>query len=77
MSTLTFKDTVLKAAEARGDKYGRSVKEPVNFEYDLVSVEAKYHDKCFSSFLLVSGKSDAGRPMDANIRIAMENFFIT
>lgn len=75
VSTLSFKDTVLKAAEARGDKYGRSVKERVNFEYDLVSVEAKYHDKCFSNFLLVSGKGDAGRPLDENIRIAMENVF--
>lgn len=75
VSTLTFKDTVLKAAEARGDKYGRTVKERVNFEYDLVSVEAKYHDKCFSNFLLVSGKGDAGRPSDENIRIAMENVF--
>ncbi|KAL4706763.1 hypothetical protein ACJJTC_018144 [Scirpophaga incertulas] len=75
VSTLSFKDTVLKAAEARGDKYGRSVKERVNFEYDLVSVEAKYHDKCFSNFLLVSGKGDAGCPLDENIRIAMENVF--
>lgn len=47
----------------------------MNFEYDLVSVEAKYHDKCFSNFLLVSGKGDAGRPLDENIRIAMENVF--
>lgn len=75
VSTLTFKDTVLKAAEARGDKYGRNVKERVNFQYDLVSVEAKYHDKCFSNFLLLSGKGDVGRPLDENIRIAMDNVF--
>ncbi|KAK0177019.1 hypothetical protein PV328_001110 [Microctonus aethiopoides] len=37
-------DTVLKTADVRDDKYGKSVMERINFEYDLVSVEAKYHD---------------------------------
>lgn len=75
MSTHTFKDTILEAAEARGDKYGRSVKELENFEYNLLSVQPKYHDKCFSNFLLVSGKGDAGHPLDENIRFAMDNVF--
>ncbi|KAK0160201.1 hypothetical protein PV328_007629 [Microctonus aethiopoides] len=66
-------DTVLKTADVRDDKYGRSVMERINFEYDLVSVEAKYHGKCFSNFILVTGKGDAGRPFDENIKIAMEN----
>ncbi|KAK0078035.1 hypothetical protein PV326_009641 [Microctonus aethiopoides] len=71
VSTLAFVDTVLKTADARDDKYGRSIMERINFEYDLVSVEAKYHGECFSNFVLVSGKGDAGRPLDENIEIAM------
>ncbi|KAG8320736.1 hypothetical protein J6590_061977 [Homalodisca vitripennis] len=63
------------APEARVDKYRRNVKERVNFEYDLVSIEAKYHEKCFSNFLSLSGKGDVGRPLDENIRIAMDNAF--
>ncbi|KAK0072595.1 hypothetical protein PV325_011128, partial [Microctonus aethiopoides] len=43
--------------------------------YDLVSVEAKYHGKCFSNFVLVKGQGDAGRSLDENIKIAMENVF--
>ncbi|KAK0160419.1 hypothetical protein PV328_007830 [Microctonus aethiopoides] len=73
VSTLAFENTVLKAADALDDKYGRSVMERINFVYDLVSVEAKYHGKCFSNFVLVRGKDDAGRPLDKNIKIAMEN----
>ncbi|KAK0071874.1 hypothetical protein PV326_000716, partial [Microctonus aethiopoides] len=73
VSTLAFEGSVLKTADARDDKYGRIVMERINFEYDLVSVEAKYHGTCFSNFLLVRGKGDAGRPLDENIKIAMEN----
>lgn len=49
--------------------------EHINFKYDLASDEAMYHGKCFSNFILVSGKGDAGRPLDENIEIVMENVF--
>lgn len=60
-----FKDTVLKPAVMRSDKYGRVRKERVNFEHDLVSVEAKYHNK----FIVSTWK---GRPLDKK---TMDNIF--
>lgn len=46
----------------------------VNFEYDLVSAEAKHHEKCISSFLLVNGKDDTDRQLNENIRIVMKTW---
>lgn len=45
VSTLSFKETVIKTAELRCDKLGKIVRERVNFEHDLVAAEARYHDR--------------------------------
>lgn len=50
MSTLEFKDTVIKKAEERGDDFGEVVKTRILLQYDLIAVKAKYHAVCFTNF---------------------------
>jgi len=72
---ISFKDSVIKIAEARGDRYGRIVKNRINFEHDLVAAGAKYHSDCFTSFVKIITGDKAGRPLDENIVLAMEDIF--
>ncbi|CAH0562948.1 unnamed protein product [Brassicogethes aeneus] len=51
LSTLTFKDPILESARTRSDAKAKAVLARVEFEYDLVAAEAKYHHDCFISFL--------------------------
>lgn len=73
--TISFKDSIIKVAEARGDKYESIVKDQINFEYDLVAAGAKYHGECFASFAKIVRGSKTGRPLDENIALAMEDIF--
>lgn len=75
VSTLSFKDNIIKTAESRGDGLGKIVRDRVNFEYDLVAAEAKYHDNCLISFNKYKSGGSVGRPHDENIRLAMEEIF--
>ncbi|KAE9522981.1 hypothetical protein AGLY_016612 [Aphis glycines] len=75
VSTLSFKDNIIKTAESRGDRLGKIVRDRVNFEYDLVAAEAKYHDNCLISFNKYKSGGSVGRPHDENIRLAMEEIF--
>ncbi|KAL4105063.1 hypothetical protein QTP88_020338 [Uroleucon formosanum] len=75
VSTLSFKDNIIKTAESRDDRLGKIVRDRVNFEYDLVAAEAKYHDNCLISFNKYKSGGSVGRPHDENIRLAMEEIF--
>ncbi|KAL4112100.1 hypothetical protein QTP88_015948 [Uroleucon formosanum] len=75
VSTLSFKDNIIKTAESHDDRLGKIVRDRINFEYDLVAAEAKYHDNCLISFNKYKSGGSVGRPHDENIRLAMEEIF--
>ena len=50
MSTLEFKNNVIKKAQERGDTFGELVKNRIIFQYDLVTAEAKYNAICYTNF---------------------------
>lgn len=76
VSTLSFKETVIKTAELRCDKLGKIVRERVNFEHDLVAAEARYHRSCLVSFNKYNPTSSKnGRPQDESVKLAMYEIF--
>lgn len=53
VSSIEFKDNVIKRAEERGDLFGKLVKDRIIVvEHDLIAVEAKYHRLAMCIFLL-------------------------
>ncbi|XP_014616400.1 PREDICTED: uncharacterized protein LOC106793738 [Polistes canadensis] len=50
VSTLEFKDNVIKKVEERGDTFGELVKNRILFQHDLIAAEAKYHAICYTNF---------------------------
>ncbi|CAH2090972.1 unnamed protein product [Euphydryas editha] len=75
VSTLQFKDTVLETARARDDALAKAVLARVEFQYDLVAAEAKYHRDCYANFLRPSTGAKMGRPKDEATNLAMEEIF--
>ncbi|CAH4029598.1 unnamed protein product [Pieris brassicae] len=61
VSTLTFKDSILKLAKDRSDDVSKAVFARINFQYDLVAADAKYHDSCYKSFLRPNTGGKIGR----------------
>lgn len=61
VSTLEFKDTVIKKAEERRDDFGELVKSRISLQFDLIAAEAKYHAACFTKF---SNKSSSSSPLE-------------
>lgn len=49
VSTLEFKDNVIKRAEERKDSLGELVKNRVLYEYDLIAGEEKYRTVCYTN----------------------------
>ena len=41
----------MAVAQNRSDDVSKAVTARINFEYDLIAAEAKYHDNCYKSFL--------------------------
>jgi len=56
VTTLEFKDTIIKQALLRNDKWGEIVKARVESVPDLVAADAKYHQSCSRDFFLKKGK---------------------
>ncbi|CAH2237338.1 jg3546 [Pararge aegeria aegeria] len=75
VSTLTFKDSILKLAKDRSDDVSKAVFARINFQYDLVAADAKYHDSCYKSFLRPNTGGKIGRPQSEAINSAMEEIF--
>lgn len=75
VSTLTFKDSILKLAKDRSDDVSKAVFARINFQYDLVAADAKYHDSCYKSFLRPNTGGKIGRPQSEVINSAMEEIF--
>lgn len=65
----------MRAADARNYSYERIVKHRINLIYDLVAVNAVYHNACFDHFLLPSYDRKKGRPADDDISNAMNEIF--
>lgn len=74
VSTLQFKDSILEVARTRtrDDTTAEAVLALLEFEYDLVAAEAKYHHDCYASFMKPSTGLKVGRPKDEATNRAME-----
>ncbi|GBP40851.1 Putative nuclease HARBI1 [Eumeta japonica] len=75
VSTFQFKDSILEIARTRNDTTAKAVLARLEFEYDLVAAEAKYHHDCYASFMKPSTGLKIGRPKDEATNRAMEEIF--
>ncbi|CAH2086035.1 unnamed protein product [Euphydryas editha] len=75
VSTLAFKDNVIKRAEERNDSLGELVKERIYYEYDLIAAEAKYHTICYTNFLTRVPSADKKPRQDDQVTEAMKEIF--
>ena len=75
VATLSLKESVLTVAQDRSDDVSKAVTARINFEYDLVAVEAKYHDNCYKSFPRPNTSGRVGRPQDEAANSAMEEIY--
>ncbi|CAH2091780.1 unnamed protein product [Euphydryas editha] len=75
VSTLTFKESVLKVAQSRSDDTAKIVVARIGFEHDLVAAETRYHNDCYISFLKPTNGGKVGRPLDEALNLAMEKIF--
>jgi hypothetical protein len=65
----------LTVAQDRSDNVSKAITARINFEYDLVAAEAKYHDNCYKSFLRPNTGGRVGRPQDEAANSAMEEIY--
>ncbi|XP_008556708.3 uncharacterized protein LOC103577712 isoform X2 [Microplitis demolitor] len=75
VSTLAFKENVIKKAEERNDSLGKLVKERILYEYDLIAAEAKYHTICYTNFLTRVPSADKKPRQDDQVTQAMKEIF--
>lgn len=75
VSTLAFKDNVIKKAEERNDSFGELIKERILYEYDLIAAEAKYHTICYTNFLTRVPSADKNPCQDDQVTQAMKEIF--
>ncbi|PZC75227.1 hypothetical protein B5X24_HaOG206534 [Helicoverpa armigera] len=75
VTTFNFKESLLKLVKDRSDDVSKAVFARINFEYDLIAAEAKYHDSCYKFFLKPTTGGKIGRPQDESINSAMEKIF--
>lgn len=75
VTTLSFKEFIIKRGELRGDRYGQIMKERAQFGIDLVAAGAKYHDDCFKLFIKIRTGGKVGRPVNENIKLSMDEIF--
>lgn len=76
MSTIEFKDNVIKRANERGDSLGKLVKNRIIFYHDLIAAEAKYHRIYHVNFLNPARLSTRDKPRENDkIIVAMEEIF--
>ncbi|GBP81140.1 hypothetical protein EVAR_88238_1 [Eumeta japonica] len=74
-STSTASPPRTRSPRARDDALAKAVLARVEFEYDLVAAEAKYHRDCYANFLKPSTGAKMGRPKDEATNLAMEEIF--
>ncbi|CAH2083873.1 unnamed protein product [Euphydryas editha] len=75
VSTLSFKESVLKIAQSRSDDNSKTITARIGFEHDLVAAEARYHRNCYIYFLKPPTGGKNGRPRDEAVILAMEEIF--
>lgn len=74
ISTISVKDTILSTAKTRDDEWGAIVTQRIVNEIDLVAAEGRYHQSCFSKFLLKKNTENLpGRPENPSV-IEVINF---
>ncbi|KMQ95976.1 hypothetical protein RF55_3771 [Lasius niger] len=76
MRKLSVKDTVLKAAEARNDKWGQMIIDRIQHVSDLVAVDAKYN-ACMKNLYNVPSSTGLKRRQRSvsNVNEAMESIY--
>ena len=75
VATLEFKESILKVAWSRSDEEAKKVTARIEYEFDLVAAEAKYHNTCYNSFLRPTNGCKIGRPQDESTNVGMEEIF--
>ncbi|KAL4719827.1 hypothetical protein ACJJTC_012795 [Scirpophaga incertulas] len=53
-----------EVARTRSDDVAKAVIARIEYEFDLVAAEAKYHDNCYNIFLRPTTGHKVGRPED-------------
>ena len=62
-------------AWTRSDDAAKAVIARIEYEFDLVAAEAKYHNNCYNIFLRPTTGYKVGRPEDDSVNLAMEEIF--
>ena len=75
VATLSFKESVLTVAQDRFDDVSKAVTARINFEYDVVAADVKYHDNCDKSFLGPNTGGRVGRSQDEAANSAMQEIY--
>lgn len=75
VSTLEFKESIMKIARSRSDDTAKNVIARIEYVYDLVAAEAKYHINCYNSFLRPTTGVKSCRPQNEAINSAMDKIF--
>ena len=65
----------MTVAQDRSDDVSKAVTARINFEYDLIAAEAKYHDNCYKSFLRPNAGGRVGRSQDGAANFAMKEIY--
>ncbi|XP_065677285.1 uncharacterized protein LOC136092656 [Hydra vulgaris] len=61
VATLEFKESILKVAWSYSDEEAKKVTARIEYQFDLVAAEAKYHNTCYNSFLRPTNGCKIGR----------------
>ena len=75
VATIEFKESIQKVAWSRSDEEAKKVTAHIEYEFDLVAAEAKYHNTCYNSFMRPTNGCKIGRPQDESTNVAMEEIF--
>ena len=62
VATLEVRETLIRAAIARGDEWGEVVRARLDAVIDLVAAEGRYHRICFAKFMKAKTERGIGRP---------------
>ncbi|GBM49895.1 hypothetical protein AVEN_92161-1 [Araneus ventricosus] len=76
VATLSFKDNILKVAQNRSDDVSKNVIACIQYEYDLVAAEAKYHNSYYNSFLRPTTGAEIGRLQSNAVTLVMEEIYV-
>lgn len=71
VSSLAFKDSILKVAQTRSDDVEQAIIARIAYEYELIVAEDKYHHSCYNFFSKPSTGSTIGYPENHSFILAI------